>query len=215
MKTENEIEGYILAGGASSRMGRDKARLFLGEETFIERAAQALSAISGNNISVVGGIFDENPQARLSEEFFELQVLPDFLASEKRAAIFGLHSALKHAESEWIAALACDLPFASGALLKRLAEFRVENSRRFAAVAPLQPDGRIQPLCALYRREECLAQIEEMILTNDWSLKKLLERVETREAKFAEISDLPDAEKFFLNVNTPEDYEKALKLLET
>jgi len=37
----NEIEGFILAGGAGSRMGSDTAFLHLGGKTFIKRAAAA------------------------------------------------------------------------------------------------------------------------------------------------------------------------------
>lgn len=196
----NDIDGFILAGGASSRMGRDKARLLLGGKTFAERAASALSAIT-DRIFVVGN---------RKEESFDLPTLPDEFVGEtggrKRGAIVGLHAALSNTNADWAAILACDLPFVTGDLLQKLISLNIEN---YEAVVPLQKDGRPQPLCALYRREACLRMVATMIRGDDWSLRNLLQRVETRFARFDEIGDLPGAELFFSNVNTPEDYAKA------
>lgn len=194
----NDIDGYVLAGGASSWMKRDKANLLLGGETFVSRAAIALSVIAApERLFVVGD---------LQKNSFDLPVVcDDFIAENderKRGAIVGLHAALKNTKSNWAAILACDLPFASGDLFQKLASFRVENSD---AIVPIQADGKWQPLCALYRREACLQVVETMIRGDDWSLRSLLRRVETRFVEFDEISDLRGAELFFFNVNTPED----------
>lgn len=197
----SDIEGYVLAGGASRRMGRAKANLCLGGKTFVERAANALSAISPKRLSVVGNLL-EMPSV--------LSVLPDKLDREsgkqKRGSIIGLHAALSDARNDWAAVLACDLPFASGELFRKLASFERKD---FDAVVPLQNDDRPQPLCALYRRETCLPVIEKMLDEEDWRLKKLLQSVKTRFISFDEISDLPRAEHFFFNVNTPEDFREA------
>lgn len=185
-------------------MKRDKANLLLGGETFVRRAAIALSAVvaAPERLFVVGNLEDNS---------FDLPILPDEFVGEsgderKRGAIVGLHAALKNTKADWAAILACDLPFASGDLFQKLASFRDENSD---AIVPLQADGRAQPLCALYRRDACLPIAEAMLDGDDWSLQKLLRRVETRFARFDEINDLPRAEYFFLNVNTPEDYAVA------
>ncbi|MDQ3179833.1 MAG: molybdenum cofactor guanylyltransferase [Acidobacteriota bacterium] len=199
----NDIDGFILAGGASKRMGQAKANLLLGGKTFARRAASALSAVAApGRLFIVGN---------LKENLFDLPILPDEFDGEndkrKRAAIVGLHAALKNSNANWAAVLACDLPLVTGELFQKLASLRNENSD---AVVPLQPDGeRMQPLCALYRRDACLPVIETILGGDDWSLQKLLRRVETRFVRFDEISDLPRAEYFFLNVNTPEDYEVA------
>ena len=199
----NDIDGYVLAGGASSRMGQAKANLLLDGKTFVERAASALSAIATpERIFLVGNLEDNS---------FVWPILPDEFVGEsgderKRGAIVGLHAALKNTKANWAAVLACDLPFASGNLFQKLVQFRVENSD---AIVPIQADGKWQPLCALYRREACLPVVETMIRGDDWSLRNLLRRVETRFVRFDEISCLRGAELFFFNVNTPEDYAAA------
>jgi molybdopterin-guanine dinucleotide biosynthesis protein A len=195
------FEGFILGGGASSRMGKNKAHLKLGGKTFVERAALSLSAIEPRRIFLVGDFTNEN-------EATDIEILPDVFESDSRASIIGLHTALFHAETEWIAVLACDLPFASGALFKILTEF-LQNE--FEAIVPLQKDERAQPLCALYRKT-CLPKVEAALASNEWSLKKLLEKLETRFVRFEEISDLPNAENFFFNVNTPADFARALQI---
>ena len=200
----NKFEGFILAGGASSRMGRNKADLKLDGKTFPERAAEALSALEPRRIFLIGNFSSEN-ETRVFE------VLPDVFKSDSRAAIIGLHTALFHAETKWIAVLACDLPFASGELFTRLASF---VKPEIDAVVPLQKDQRAQPLCALYRKT-CLPKVEAALASNEWSLKKLLEKFETRFVRFEEICDLPNAENFFFNVNTPADFARAEQITET
>jgi molybdenum cofactor guanylyltransferase len=113
---------------------------------------------------------------------------------------------LKNTTETWAAISACDLPFASSELFQRLALFRDE---KFDAAVPRQTDGRPQPLCAFYRPEKCLPIIETMLCGTDWSLQNLLRQVRTRFIEFDEIGDLPNSELFFLNINTPEDYDRA------
>jgi molybdopterin-guanine dinucleotide biosynthesis protein A len=193
-----EFEGFILGGGASSRMGENKAHLKLGGETFVKRAACALAAIETRRTFFVGNFTDENKS-------LGVKILPDVFKSNRRASIIGLHAALFHARTEWIAVLACDLPFANGALFKRLTAF-VRND--VEAVVPMQKDERAQPLSALYRKT-CLPQIEMALTGDDWSLKKLLPKLKTRFVRFEEVADLPNAENFFFNVNTPADFALA------
>jgi molybdopterin-guanine dinucleotide biosynthesis protein A len=187
-----EIEGFILVGGKSSRMGRDKARLRLGGQSFVEKIAGALAAIT-NRVRVVGA--RETGDAR--------EVVPDVYG--EWGALGGLHAALAACESEWAVIVACDLPFVTGELFMRLAGWR-EN---FEAVVPVQADGRLQPLCALYRKRACLRHAEELLAAGERRPRVLLEGVRTRRIMPDEIADLSEAELFFTNVNTPSDYARA------
>jgi molybdopterin-guanine dinucleotide biosynthesis protein A len=101
--------------------------------------------------------------------------------------------------------VACDLPLVTGDLFARLASLR-EN---FDAVVPLQRDGRRQPLCALYRAATCRDPAEKLISAGERRPRALLEAVQTRSVAFEEVRDLDGAERFFMNVNTPEDFAAA------
>lgn len=182
-------------------MGENKAHLKLGDKTFIERAADALAALEPRKTFLVGNFRNEN-------ETHGIEVLPDVFKSDVRASIIGLHAALFHAETEWIIVLPCDLPFASGELLKRLPAFIDEN---IEAVVPLQKDEKAQPLCAFYRKT-CLPKVEAALKDKNWSLKKLLENLKTRFVRFEEIADVPNAENCFLNINNPADFALALQI---
>lgn len=192
----DNIEGFILLGGASSRMGTDKARLDLGGKQFVERIAYALSHVAGR-ISIVG--------AKESVNHWHLPNVPDVYV--KWGALGGLHAALASCESEWAAIVACDLPFVSGELFVRLASLR-EN---FDSVVPIQDDGHLQPLCALYRCASCLPAAEKLIESGERRPRGLLEHINTRLVAAGELSALSDAQLFFMNINTTEDYEQARK----
>jgi molybdopterin-guanine dinucleotide biosynthesis protein A len=194
----SDIEGFILAGGASSRMGADKSLLRLGGRTFVALAADALAGAAEGRVRVVG--------SRPSAAGHALPVVRDVY--ENVGALGGLHAALAACGAPWAAVVSCDLPFATAALFARLAALRGEESD---AVAPLQEDGRPQPLCALYRKAACLALAEELIRAGDLRPRTLLRRVRTRWVEPRELSDLEGSPLFFRNVNTPSDYEEALR----
>jgi molybdopterin-guanine dinucleotide biosynthesis protein A len=87
------------------------------------------------------------------------------------------------------------------------------KSDKVDAIVPIQPDGRPQPLCAVYRRDVNYEEVERLIATGEHTPRGLLAQVRTRWVDSQELADLPGAEYFFLNVNTPADYEVAKQIL--
>jgi molybdopterin-guanine dinucleotide biosynthesis protein A len=190
-----DAEGFILAGGASRRMGTDKARLTLGGRTFTERVAAALGAVA-TEISLVS--------ARPETPAMSLPLVADIYRD--CGALGGLHAALSACRAPWAAVVSCDLPFVTGELFARLAALRTEEAD---AIVPRQPDGRPQPLCALYSPARCLELAARLLREGERRPRVLLQQARMRWVAPAELADLRDAELFFLNVNTPEDYEQA------
>ncbi len=188
-------EGFILAGGASSRMGTDKSRLMLEGRTFIERIAGALHFIAPE-ISLVG--------ARPDNFGAGWPVVADLHSG--CGALGGIHAALSACRAPWAAIVSCDLPFVTGELFLRLAEFCDAGTD---AVAPLQSDGRPQPLCTLYSPARCLKLVEQLLREGERRPRVLLRQTHTRWVTPLELADLPHAGLFFLNVNTPEDFAGA------
>jgi molybdopterin-guanine dinucleotide biosynthesis protein A len=180
-KEISQLQGFILAGGQSRRMGTDKSRLKIENETFTERIYKTLLELT-DTITVVRA---------------EQDVYPNW------GALGGLHAALSACESEWAVVVACDLPFVTAELFKHLASLRTDHD----AVVPLQSDGRPQPLAALYRTQPCCARATELIETGHRRPLDLLELVNTRWVPFTELTNLDQAEKFFVNINTPDDYD--------
>lgn len=190
-----DTEGFILVGGASSRMGRDKARLILRGRSFVEQIGEALGRVA-RSVRTVGAKDLNIP--------WTYENVPDVYSAW--GALGGLHAALAASEAEWTAVVACDLPFVTGELLERLGE----QAEGFDAVVPVQADGRLQPLCALYRTPTCLERAEALIREGERRPRALIEVVRTRRVAWEEVADLPGATLFFENINTPEDYSRAL-----
>lgn len=193
-----DVEGFILVGGQSRRMGTDKAQLSYGKQTAVERIAAALRPLT-TTLRLVGA------KAQLNASC--LESVPD--THERWGALGGIQAALGACHSEWAMIVACDLPLVSPELFERLWQLARRNPGAFDAVVPIQPDERPQPLCAFYRREPCSQTVERLIAEGEHKPRALLRRVRTRWVEFRELADLPGSEHFFLNVNTPDDYEEA------
>lgn len=189
------IAAFILAGGESRRMGTDKSQLILDGESFLERIAAKLATVT-KNVVVVGK--PAQPASRL-------QHLSDVYP--KWGALGGVHTALASCAADWSLIVACDFPFVTAELFGRLASVRED----FEAVAPIQRDGIPQPLCAFYQTGPCLKRAERLINSGERKPFALLQSVRTRWVPFAEIQDLPGAERFFENINTPEDYDRIVE----
>lgn len=199
-----DVQGFILVGGASSRMGADKSQLRFGRQTAVQRITEALHSATPQVFLVGSRPGPANPG---------LEIVRD--VHERWGALGGIHAALSGCQAEWAAIVACDLPFVTGDLFLRLLVLAQQTQQEvFDAVVPIQPDGRPQPLCALYRRECCLRAAERLIADGEHTPRALLAAVGTRWVEFAELADLPGAKHFFFNVNTPEDYDRAKQLLE-
>ena len=194
-----DVESFILVGGASSRMGSDKAQLMFGTQTGVQRIAAELAGLT-TRVRLVGS------RGEPRDSGFEN--VPD--RREHWGALGGIHSALAASQATWVFVVACDLPLVTSDLFSRLWKF---NTDKFDAIVPIQPDGRPQPLCAVYRREVNSEEAARLIATGEHTPRALLAQVRTRWVEFEELADLPGAEYFFLNVNTPADYELAKQIV--
>jgi molybdenum cofactor guanylyltransferase len=186
-------QSFILTGGASRRMGTDKSELLIEQQTFTERIAETLLQLT-DSVTIVG---------RASAAPFPS--VPDVYP--QWGALGGLNAAFSACMREWAIVVACDLPFVTSQLFTHLANLRLDHE----AVVPIQDDGRLQPLAALYRIDPCLQRTTELIEKGRRRPLDLLETINTRMVPFAEIRNLDQAERFFVNINTPEDYYEAIR----
>lgn len=194
------VEGYVLAGGRGSRMGMPKAGLEIGGRTYLEIAANALRDFGCVPVSVVGGSVPENSIPWLADAVLEPPIL---------GPLVGLYTALNAASTPWISVLAVDLPLVNDELLKIMWNL---GSADTDAIVPVQPDGRLQPLCGFYRVRPTLEAADAAIANSRFSLHSVLDRLKVRSVNYSEYSDLPNAEHLFLNVNTPDDHVLASEI---
>lgn len=184
-------EGFILAGGASRRMGSDKSQLCLSGQSFTERIAKTLSLVT-TKVTLVG-----------RESGTHLNSVSDIQGN--LGALGGIHTALSVCRQPWAVVVACDMPFVSPELFSYLASLRTD----FDAVVPIQSDSRPQPLCAIYEVATCLLEAERLIQSEERRPLSLLQSVRTRWVPFRKFVHLKDAERLLMNINTPQDYALA------
>jgi molybdenum cofactor guanylyltransferase len=181
----------ILAGGASSRMGRDKATLELDGIPMMARIAGA-SRAAGLPCVVVGR------RRALPVEGVEVWIDDDMPGEGPLAA---LGTALRRLRSE-ILLVACDMPLVDAPCLEWLANHELDPAA--LALVPRNA-GRLEPLFARYRLS-ALGAIDDLLAAGRRSLGALIEGGEN--SRYA-VVDVPDwlAPKL-VNVNTPEDLER-------
>jgi molybdopterin-guanine dinucleotide biosynthesis protein A len=200
-----QIEGFVLIGGRSSRLGRDKATVELGGMSLAGRAAKTVqNALAPECVTLVAG---NAAQFEVNAFLTDTAVVFDLV--EGRGPLGGIHAALSYARTPWIFVLACDYPFVPPELLKLLGGFVSDD---FGAVAPEQSDGRLQPLCAFYRTEVTRPVVEKIINQPRVPppLRETLRELSPRIVKYDEYAHLHNASDLFININTVDDLENVL-----
>lgn len=134
-----DLTAVVLAGGASSRYGSDKARAIVGGRRMIDRVADAARKHVDEVLVSVG-----NPSVRYDVEGAR-HVIDQVQGAGPLA---GLHAALSAMHTSWLLALACDMPFLTDTTLDVLLGARSEDAQ---AIVACTPDGRRHPLCACYQ----------------------------------------------------------------
>ncbi len=199
-----DIEAYILIGGRSSRLGRDKAFASVGGKPLAEHAVQ----IVNEGLEPVKTTFVAGNAAQFAIEAITLDVPFIFDLIPDRGPLGGLHAALSYAQSPWIFLLACDMPLLTAEVLRLFASHVTDD---LTAIVPEQPDGRLQPLCAFYKTAETFKLVDEVIRRPRVSppMHAIVKELDPKIVKFEEYSHLPGAGEFFHNVNTPGDLDRA------
>ena len=186
----------IQAGGASSRMGEDKAlKPFLGRP-LIQRVVERLQPIADEIIVTTNQPDDFS--------FLDARLFPDLKPG--RGALGGLYTAIASAAHPFVAVIACDMPFASPTLIQ--ASIRIMDDKNADVVIAKSEEG-YEPLHALYRRETCLSAIEASINADQWKVIAWFPQVKVRVLTSEEIKSADPAGLAFWNVNTPEEFANA------
>jgi molybdopterin-guanine dinucleotide biosynthesis protein A len=193
------VTGILLAGGKSRRMGEDKRFLHVGGQPLFERSLTILRALFSKVIVVIAQ--DSAPLHA------EVPVVRDLVPD--CGSLGGLYTGLKHASTQHVFVVACDMPF-----LNPQAVQYVVNVKADADIVMAQRESGLQPMHALYSKW-CLPVIEEMIGAHHLKIHELAAHssLNVRLISKAELSLVDPDGRSFLNVNTPSDL-KAARMLE-
>ena len=186
MDNRRELAAAILAGGRARSMdGVNKGTLVIGRTAIIDRQLQTLGEVA-HDIFVVG-------RSDIAWTSRGLRVISDEIPDA--GPLGGIYTAIVRSPCERTLVVACDMPFLSSAFLRELAAVKDAD-----LVIPRHARGH-EPLCAIYSRA-CAEDIRERLARGVNEASRLPVGMRVTEVDV-------DNETFFVNVNTPHDYERA------
>jgi molybdenum cofactor guanylyltransferase len=235
MGTSSKISGFVLAGGRSSRLGRDKALLPWPPNTFAEGNSQTLL---GHAIARLQRVCTTVSICANRDDFpFAGVIIPDALPGS--GPLGGIVAALEYSTTDWNLMLAVDLPFLPAEVLQALVasvrplegnvlSLPVSSLKTVACILP-ELDGLPQPLCGLYNRalapglraaleagkfkvmaalQEACDQVAPGSDLQSVRRERGIEMWDVRAFAAAQPS-APNPSEWFLNINTPQDWQQA------
>lgn len=183
------MTGVILAGGRSTRMGRNKAFLEAGGERLIDRQVRLFRSLFPEVIIVTASPLDYLDQpAAIATDIFP-----------GRGALGGIYTGLFHASDEQAFFAACDMPFLNPDFLA----YMVDQAAGRDIVVPAPPDG-LQPLHAIYSRR-CLPVIQGLLEKERLKITGFYPGFATLLIPPETLRRFDPAGRMFLNINTPAD----------
>jgi molybdopterin-guanine dinucleotide biosynthesis protein A len=189
----DHLTGLVLAGGASKRMGRNKAFLQLGGRPLIQIVVEQMTEVCREVIIVAD---DLATYAR-----FGVPVVVDRFRGV--GVLGGLHAGLAAASYDLTLAVGCDMPFLKPRLLRAFTSWAEGYD-----VTLLRHQGFLEPLHAAYRRT-CLSPIEAAIRAGERRIVSFFPQVRVRTVTAEDVAPFDPHLESFRNLNTPEAWQKA------
>ncbi len=232
-EARDRASAVILAGGKSSRMGRPKALLPFDGEPLIRHLVRTLAPLFAE-VVVVGGAGEEfielmsllrslGTQPNQPNQLNKLNKLNELNQPNRlnqpnkpnitlvrdeiahQGPVGGIYYGLREAKGEFVFLTSCDVPFLNLGLISYL----ISQIPDYDVVVPYWQE-RFQPLHAVYRRSVA-PLLGKQLERGELRPIFLYEKVRTRRVSEDEIRRFDPEGLSFLNMNTPEDYEAALK----
>jgi molybdopterin-guanine dinucleotide biosynthesis protein A len=186
------LAGLVLCGGRGSRMGADKATIPFGGEPMFLRVARRVDAVARPVILAPG------TPGRLGD----LGYLEVGDAVPSAGPMAGLVAGLSVSPHQLTAVVAADMPYASGGVLRLLADLHVDED----VVLPVTSTG-VQPLHAVYS-SSALPALRSALSEGRLGLRRALSHLRVREVLEPDWGQSDPAGRFASNVNLPEDVER-------
>ncbi len=192
-KEDTAVTGFILAGGQSSRMGQDKGLLQLQGKALVQHTLEELKECVSEVV-----IIANKPEY----DQFGLRVVADIVP--QAGPVGGIYTALENSATDLNFIVSCDMPF----ITRQAVQCMLDQASGAAVTVPTV-NGLMQPLFGVYHRS-CLPQVRWHVEHGKLRLTALIKDLDHQVVELEKL--LPHSEQLFQNLNTPQDYDNALKL---
>lgn len=199
-----EVGGYVMAGGASTRFGFDKARAELNGQTMLARMCGLVKEVAGS-VSVVAA------SGRYAE--FGGRMVDDHWPGQ--GPLGGIITALMDAHAQkhphtWCLIVGCDMPFLTREWLAYLVKRALSSTS--AVVAPRSALG-LEPLCACWHAG-ATSKLQYAFEDGVRKVTDAMKRVDMEVVDESDWKRFDKAGRLFWNMNTQAEYEEARQILE-
>jgi len=193
------MTSIILAGGKSSRLGRDKALQVICGKSLIQWVVDRVAILSTEIV-----IATAHGEVIPCSSAVRIKTVADIYPG--KGPLMGIYSGLIAASSSRAIVVGCDTPFLNVSLL----EYMTQICSTFDVIVPWTKN-KVEPLCAVYSKN-CLAPIQELLEQNELGISRLFGMVKVKYVEEDEINSFDPEHLSFFNINSQDDLERARKL---
>jgi molybdopterin-guanine dinucleotide biosynthesis protein A len=193
------MTSIVLAGGKSSRLGRNKALQIIDGRSLIQRVIDSLAALSTEIIVVTA-----HGEAIPCYSAVQIETVADIYP--EKGPLGGIYSGLMASRSPRAVAVGCDTPFLSASLLRYMTQVR----SMYDVVVP-RIKSKLEPLCAVYS-ESCTGPIQRLLAQDELRIDRLFGMVKVKYVGESEVNRFDPEHLSFLNVNSHADLDRARRL---
>jgi molybdopterin-guanine dinucleotide biosynthesis protein A len=195
-----EVSCIVLAGGKSTRLGRNKITENIGGKILLERVLDALSLFKGEIILVTSG-HSSLPEL---EKYPQVKIVKDIYPN--RGSLGGIYTGMFFSKAFYNLVVACDMPFLNYGLLKYMTEIAQGYD-----LAAFREGTRFEPLHAVYTKD-CLVPLKMLLERENIRIFEILSYVTARYLTLKEIEKFDHAHLSFFNVNYEDDLQTAIEI---
>jgi len=193
------MTSIILAGGKSSRLGRNKALQVIDGRSLIQWVVDRVSMLSTEIIIVTA-----NGEAVPSYSTVEIKTVADIYP--EKGPLVGIYSGLISSSGSRAMAVGCDTPFLSVSLLK----YMTQICSIYDVVVP-RIKNKLEPLCAVYSKN-CSNPIQRLLEQDELRIDRLFGMVKVKYIGEDEVNRFDPEHLSFFNINSQADLDRARRL---
>ena len=187
MPDYKKVSAIILSGGKSSRMGEDKCDLIYDGESLLNLQVDKIRSVGIDDI-IASGYRGKNCKTKV--------IIDDIM----KGPLSGIYRGLNNIKNDRAFVISVDVPLVKIESIRQIIDYSLKKD---LDIAMIRHNGNREPLIGVYKKS-LIDKIDIILRSGSYSVMKLADM-----CKY-EFLDLDDDDKYYMNINYREDYNKLL-----